>query len=219
MTPTLPNGSSTTGGTSSPGVKIVFSASHRCTLRYTALVPDASTIAALLYSFPSCPSPQTPPAMVRSCAAASDRHWRSVAPDAAVDASDSASAASENTYPESDSSGSTTSRAPAIAAWPIAVLAASRLASSSPTASASCATATTVPVSGIPPYSHASSRRHGPNPRAPAGPSRQPVQAPRQRAGTPPGDALDLPGRHPPRPLRAQQAGEELLDGLPLLGH
>ncbi len=160
MTPTLPNGSSTTGGTSSPGVKIVFSASHRCTLRYTALVPDASTIAALLYSFPSGPSSQNPPAMVRSCAAASDRHWRSVAPDAAVDASDRASAASENTYPESDSSGSTTSRAPAIAASATAAPAASRLASSSPTASASCATATTVPVSGMPPYSHANSRRH-----------------------------------------------------------
>src|SRR5947199_226089 len=55
MSPTLPNGSSTTGGASSPGVKIRFSVSHRWALRYTARVPAASTIAALLYSFPSGP--------------------------------------------------------------------------------------------------------------------------------------------------------------------
>ncbi len=150
MSPTLPNGSSTTGGALSPGVKIFFSASHRCALRYTALAPDASTIAALLYSFPSGPSSQNPPAMARSCLAASDRHSRNVTPDAAGDASDSASPASENTYPESDSSGSTTSRAPASAASATAALAASRLASSSPTLSASCATATTVPLSAMP---------------------------------------------------------------------
>jgi len=148
----LPNGSSTTGGAPSPGVKIFFSASHRCALRYTALGPDASTIAALLYSVPSGPSSQNPPAMARSCRPASDRHSRSVSFDAAGDASDRASSAPENTYPESDSSGSTTSRAPAAAASATAALAAFRLASGSPTVSASCATATTTaPGSGMPP--------------------------------------------------------------------
>src|SRR5215472_2115248 len=155
MSPTLPKDSSTTGGAASPGVKIFFSASHRCAFRYTVLVPDASTIAALLYSFPSGPSSQNPPAMVRSCLAASDRHSRSVGPAAAGDASDRASSASENTYPASDSSGSTTSRAPACAASATAALAASLLVSSSPTASASCATATTVPLSAMPIQSHA----------------------------------------------------------------
>jgi hypothetical protein len=133
-------------------MKIVFSASHRCALRYTALVPDASTIAALLYSFPPGPSSQNPPAMARSCRPASDRHSRSVSFDVVGDASDLASSASENTYPESDSSGSTTSRAPAAAASATAALAAFRLASGSPTVSASCATATTTaPVPGMPP--------------------------------------------------------------------